>query len=251
MTPAQTKLYWRAWAAAKKAGQLTDADRKRLHLEALGYHASSKNFTNDEFDKVLGAFRAISQPYSLNAQVRQQEQSNTRRLFKIQHLLKCFALFVQDPCNFCDVILHERFRVSYLEDLAQLDTNANLEGARSRFLELEPCELEKLIWTLSDRLSRRRRKGVLSPYGVERYNQIHRALCERQGVDFETFHPLTTDHSPLELSEHFMCELADVPCFRSNCAACRDERSSRREEAHASTINVARELVHTTEEEPF
>jgi hypothetical protein len=257
MTPAQTKLYWKSWSAAKKAGQLADADRARLTLEALGYEASSKSLTNAEFDKVLAAFRAISAPYSLKPQLRAQEQPNTRRLHKIQHLLKCFALFVQDPCSYCDVILQERFRVSYLSDLAQLDTNSRIVGddVRSRFLDLEPSELEKLIWTLSDSLSRLRRKGILSPHGLARYNAVDRALCARAGL---VHLPLTTDHSSLELSEHFMCKLATVPCFRANCAACRDERkntvgarSTRDPLVQPSSINVAREMAHTTEEEPF
>jgi hypothetical protein len=58
-----------AWHAAKIAGRLEE-DRRRLTCEALGEDKSSKDFTSEDFDKVLAAFRAISQPDSLNAQIR-------------------------------------------------------------------------------------------------------------------------------------------------------------------------------------
>jgi hypothetical protein len=230
MTPAQTKLYWREWSRAKKAGQLGDADRHLLHAQALGAEKSSKDFTNEDLDKVLASFRALSQPSSLNAQLRQQEQPNTRRLHKIANLLKCLGLFVAEPVQYASAILRDRFHVSVLEDLARVDLNAELVGDKysPRPLGGEGqgegvhSELEKLIYTLSRCVSVLRRKGDFASGG----------------------------HFP-DLTEHEMCRLAKVPCFRSNCAECRDERSSRREEA---PINISRELepAHThTEEEPF
>jgi hypothetical protein len=241
MTPAQTKLYWKSWSAAKKAGHLADADRARLTLEALGYEASSKSLTNAEFDKVLAAFRAISAPYSLKPQLRAQEQPNTRRLHKIANLLKCLGLFVAEPVPYASAILRDRFHVSVLEDLARVDLNAELIADKSQYggtssgsPTCAASELEKLIFTLSRCVSVLRRKGVLHAGGA------------RSTVP--------------QITEHEMCRLAKVPCFRANCAACRDEkkntvgaRSTRDPLMQPSSINVAREIemAHTTEEEPF
>lgn len=94
MTPAQTKFYWREWAAAWTRLRAcrpdlcsADANRERhdLHRRALGYPRSSRQFDNREFDAVLGAFRAISRPADLNSQRRQMNQSRLRMLWKIEH----------------------------------------------------------------------------------------------------------------------------------------------------------------------
>ena len=78
MTPKQTALYWREWQAAKIAGHLDDEDRHHLTREALGEDKSSKDFTNEDFDKVLAAFRRISRPTDLNAQLHALKQPRSR-----------------------------------------------------------------------------------------------------------------------------------------------------------------------------
>lgn len=85
MSPAQTSLYFREWGAVRRhyteAGidpKLADAKRHELHQKALGYRKSSKDFTNAEFDKVLGVFRAITRPDDLSAQLRQMDQPELR-----------------------------------------------------------------------------------------------------------------------------------------------------------------------------
>lgn len=83
MTPAQKTLYWREWAAVTaslKARGLPYGDEARhaLHVKALGRDRSMKVLTNAEFDKVLGAFRSISQPDDLDAQLRQIDQPAER-----------------------------------------------------------------------------------------------------------------------------------------------------------------------------
>ena len=84
MSPAQTSLYWREWAAVRRMDP--DANRHALHIQALGRDVSSKAFTNAQFDQVLGVFRAISRPADLNAQLRQQQQPRTRLLHIIEQL---------------------------------------------------------------------------------------------------------------------------------------------------------------------
>jgi hypothetical protein len=246
MTKPQIHLYRAEWAKARKAGGLKEHDRHEIHIQVLGVDKSSLDLTNAEFDKVLAAFRAISAPYSLKPQLRAQEQPNTRRLHKIANLLKCLGLFVADPVQYASAILSDKYgrgafhpRPTYaaiLEDLARVDLNAELiadkfNGGANAAAEpkLAASELEKLIFTLSRCVSVLRRKGVLHAGGA------------RSTVP--------------QITEHEMCRLAKVPCFRANCAACRDEqvgtRSTRDPLMQPSSINVAREMAHTTEEEPF
>ena len=93
MTDKQTKYYWRAWAAAHRADPA--ADRHELTLRALGKTVSSKDLTNREFDRVLAAFAAVSNPDSVNAQMRQSSMPRTRALHTIR---KAPAEYVQALC---------------------------------------------------------------------------------------------------------------------------------------------------------
>ena len=84
MTSKQTILYWREFAAWKRAREgrglpVDSAARHALTQKALGYAKSSKSLTNGEFDKVLMAFRAESHPDDLAGQIRLQEQAEDRR----------------------------------------------------------------------------------------------------------------------------------------------------------------------------
>jgi hypothetical protein len=65
MSPAQNKLYISTWIRVKKVltqlggmdAKEADAERHAIHIEALGRDKSSKAFTNEEFDRVLDAFK--------------------------------------------------------------------------------------------------------------------------------------------------------------------------------------------------
>ena len=95
MTAAQTKLYWREWAKARRtlishgydASEVND-QRRELTVQALGARVgttvSSKDLTNRQLDKVLGAFRAVSRPADLNAQLNAQEQPRKRAWFRLR-----------------------------------------------------------------------------------------------------------------------------------------------------------------------
>lgn len=97
MTPQQTALYWREWAACSKAlkalGHNGDDDqRKSLQRSALGERTiSSKHLTNPQFTLVLAKFRSFSQPDDLAAQMHAQEEPEQRRadtLAKIEQLAR-------------------------------------------------------------------------------------------------------------------------------------------------------------------
>ncbi len=86
MTPAQTKLYFFEWGRARKHylangidPKQADAKRHACHAKALGRDKSSKDFTNAELDKVIAAFRAVSDGGNLNAQLQQLDQPDNRR----------------------------------------------------------------------------------------------------------------------------------------------------------------------------
>lgn len=84
MTKKQTFLYWREWSAVREVQP--EADRHALHVAALGRDKSHKDFTNQDFDKVLAGFRAISRPADLDAQLRQADQSRRRIITSIREL---------------------------------------------------------------------------------------------------------------------------------------------------------------------
>jgi hypothetical protein len=83
----QDRLYWREWGKAVKhckASGLDAPDRHELHVKALGVDKSHKDFTNSDFNKILGVFRAVSQPGNLNAQKRQIEMPRKNVLVRIE-----------------------------------------------------------------------------------------------------------------------------------------------------------------------
>lgn len=97
MSPRQTALYWREWSAAKLAlmsgretwTKLEETMRRHaIHLETLGTDKSSRDFTNTDFDQILGAFRAISRPGDLNAQLRQIRGAHRRAEWALDRLMR-------------------------------------------------------------------------------------------------------------------------------------------------------------------
>jgi hypothetical protein len=99
MNEKQIALYWREWGGAvtaRKRDGLQAPDRHEVHVQALGYDRSMKVLTNAEFDKVLGAFRAISQPENLGAQVRQVRMPRVRMIWKLERELCALLRVVLD-----------------------------------------------------------------------------------------------------------------------------------------------------------
>ena len=89
MTFSQNRLYFREWGsvrAACKAQNWPIPERHALHVRALGYDKSHLDFTNEDLDKVLAEFRAITRPDDLAGQLRQQDQPRRRLLYRIREL---------------------------------------------------------------------------------------------------------------------------------------------------------------------
>ena len=65
MTKSQTSRYWREWSQIRKMliemGDFSkadaDAERKQIHIRALGSDKSSKDFTNKDLDSIFRAFK--------------------------------------------------------------------------------------------------------------------------------------------------------------------------------------------------
>ncbi len=89
MTASQNRLYFREWGsvrAACKAHGWPVPDRHELHVRALGFDKSHLDFNNEDLDKVLAEFRAISRPDDLAGQLRQRDQPRRRLLYRIRQL---------------------------------------------------------------------------------------------------------------------------------------------------------------------
>jgi hypothetical protein len=92
MTPKQTSLYWREWAAARRAliaagYDAAEADAERDHITArvLGKRVSSKRLSNVQLDQILAAYRDVSRGGDLAAQIRADQQPRDRILWSLRN----------------------------------------------------------------------------------------------------------------------------------------------------------------------
>ena len=128
MTPLQNSLYFREWGRVRalcKAQGLPIPERHNLHVKALGQDKSHLDFSNEDFDRVLAEFRAVSQPDDLAAQLRQQDMPRRRLLYSIMRLA---------PEAYWRSIAQDKFGTSDETrlDLAQLKQLQITLAARSR-----------------------------------------------------------------------------------------------------------------------
>ena len=128
MTPLQNSLYFREWgrvrAVCKQQG-LPIPDRHALHVKALGQDKSHLDFSNEDFDRVLAEFRAVSQPDNLAAQLRQQDMPRRRLIYTIMRMA---------PEAYWRAIAQDKFGTADESrlDLAQLKQLRITLAARSR-----------------------------------------------------------------------------------------------------------------------
>lgn len=200
MTAKQNQLYWREWAHVVRTARLThlqtldNEDRHEMHRQALGTAKSHKEFTNQDFDKVLGVFRAYSQPANLKGQLRQLNQERYRLSTVIQRQILVLGKFVDFPCSYTKSIMRDKFATEYLEDLR---SRLQISDIRASAPEIDDCpQLEHMRMTLARVLSRKRQE----------WNEAHPDRAYE--------------------SEHDLCQSVPVPCFRRDCAQCRSAKSA-------------------------
>lgn len=149
MTPKQESLYWREWGfvtAYCRVNRQPFPDRHMLHEKALGRDKSHKEFSNEDFDQVLGVFRAISRPASVDSQLRQMDQPKIRLLHKIDHeLIPCLKLYISHPVEYVLNICLDKFWVQDWRSLSEVRHHPD-----------RPSQLEQLIMTLSRALNGKR-----------------------------------------------------------------------------------------------
>ena len=158
MTAAQNMLYFRQWGRVRdvfKAKGLPcgDVERHKFHLKALGVRKSSKDFTNADLDKVLAAFRTITDPGDLKAQLRAMEQPVLRNA---EARKKCMELLEQLGIG-CDSTIErtEFIRGAYLDGIAKRLTH----GAHINFSTCDDRTANAILHTLRMRaLARQRAK---------------------------------------------------------------------------------------------
>lgn len=163
MTPAQQKLYWREWLAAKRAARLEEADRHALHEQTLGTPKSSKDLTNQDLDKILATFRALSHPGDLNSQLRQQNQPRTRLLFAIRHQIKLLGVLVDDPHAYVTAILRDRFHETDIESLRHSLEHEDPDGTSVA----GDTPLDQMRFTITRAVLRLRQRAGLTPAELE------------------------------------------------------------------------------------
>lgn len=146
MTKNQNALYWREWSAVRKASPASD--RHDLHIQALGDDKSHVDFDNDDFDKVLAAFRAISQPGNLNAQLHALNGQRKRLMFGIRKLARSMdagEAYVQGIIDRMDARRGEKPGDD--QDAWERERERD-ERPRRKLEELHPRELTKVMVAL-------------------------------------------------------------------------------------------------------
>ena len=139
MNEAQVRLYryeasrWRD-ARRRHGRQAREEDRHSLHTRVLGHDKSSLKFTNAEFDKVLAAFRAESEPGNLDAQLALIDQPEHRATL-IRGRLATLSLYIGiqagKESGYVAGIARRLFDTDQIADLSDVQL-AKLEGVLQR-----------------------------------------------------------------------------------------------------------------------
>jgi hypothetical protein len=159
MTEKQTRMYWRAWAAVRRADP--EADRQALTVQALGRLRSSKDLTNAELDRVLAAFRAVSHPDDVDGQLRPQEQAQARRDHRIAEVMACLRVYRENPEAYVARVIADRqgLAVEAAPALADLDDRPTVRTRRDGVAYEGPSELDQVLMTVWSRIHGLRRKA--------------------------------------------------------------------------------------------
>lgn len=177
LTRSQNALYWREWSAAKRALMLSaspartretwtkleeNTRRHEITIRALGADKSHVDFTNAEFDQVLGELRAISKPGDLNAQLRQVRGAHRRAEWSLDRLMRKLGV----DRNYVQGIVDQMFEpVIIPASFAMWDRERRRTTAPRKLLDkLTESELKKVIIALRKQLKRQREPAEVAPF---------------------------------------------------------------------------------------
>jgi hypothetical protein len=139
MTPRQTTLYFREWnplyrmlRAQGLSSAECDARRHELHVAALGYQRSSKDFTNPELDCVLAEMRRHTRPGDLDAQLAPERQARKRA----EHAMQAMCRRLGEPWP------------AYAEGIVRRMNREGRLGA-SRLADLDPAGRRAVLAALT------------------------------------------------------------------------------------------------------
>lgn len=187
MSPAQKKLYFREWNAARRALRAlgwepakADAERHAIHARVLGSDVSSSALRNDELDKVLAAFRAVSRPERLEPQLNAMDQPARRKRWVILHATRLLLQARDD----------ERTPEEYVNSVAFSLNREGKLGKRGKwaFDELDEKGLLKVLIAITAQCKRegvdiqRRKDSPQRRRGAEDDAETQAAF-EEEGVD--------------------------------------------------------------------
>lgn len=153
----QLKLYWRAWAEVRRVNP--QQERDELTVRALGKRVSVKDFTNADFDRVLAVFRAVSRPADVDGQLRQQGQARARREHKIDEVMRCLGVYVEDVAGYVARIVADKLGVPVDGSLTLADVSdePTVRTRRDGVAYPGPSDLEQILMTLWARVQPLRR----------------------------------------------------------------------------------------------
>lgn len=172
MTGLQIKKYWREWAAVKRACAAAGWDcpeRHQLHIDALGYAASSRAFSEDEFDFVLAEMWKYSRADDVNAQLRQIRQPRARLVKRIELLIEQLREHREHAEEYVSSIVHDLTRGATV-DWSDLSERRPAHG--------KPSPLMGLCWNLQNALNGRDGMRAQAEQTEHRYQEEEAAVME-------------------------------------------------------------------------
>jgi hypothetical protein len=188
VTAKQSSLYWREWAAARRAAIAAGhtIDRHECHTRALGKPKSSKLLTNADLDKVLAIFRSYTRPADLRPQLRQLRMPRIRLEHKI--VIEQAALLAVllpphatiQPCNHSTALDRQLAAESYIlqimrERFGTTDIKAIPHDLDNTDPTRKDTPLEMLRNTLSSRINKLRNAAGLT---IHEMNQLAGLACD-------------------------------------------------------------------------
>lgn len=164
LTSRQNAAYWAEWskcrdALAELGRNCDDSARHGLHVEALGYAKSSKQFTNPELTKVLAKFRSYSDAGNLSAQLKPEEEEDQTRAGLRTRIDTAIATLIADR------VFKDNFHRSCAADKYLASTTGRMFGRATSQLTVQ--ELRKLTIELEQGAARKRRKALATTPAAE------------------------------------------------------------------------------------